>query len=961
MNKPGLKKKRGAMSVESDDPAALRRQIEELTSRLELLEANGPRARRRNAKVAESRSVRMGGVHTAGGTAISGDVKVESGDFIGRDAITVIERLIVTGADAGQAKMNVAAYLDALARDLSGVRLGDIDAGADHRRQAPLELQDIYIPIDTTFKRPIHIDLREAIALSPKEIRERAETPEAQELIFTRISKAMAEEDISAIALRQLESHQFDSEDTSALEALCAFPRLTLLGAPGSGKSTFGAFVLLALARAWQGQVTTRDVFGKAWTSGNLLPVRVVLRQFAEMFASGESVPNAGDIWTFIGRDLQARGWTDAQSGMPFIQNLVRSVGGLVFFDGLDECGDDRRRHRVLNAVQAFIGAASEKTRFLITARPYAYPDGPRPSDGIFEIAQLDDSKIEQFVNRWYAAIAGNRWALRDLPERMRDDLLVAYKRPELRLLAGNPLLLTLMAVLHSNRGRLPDDRADLYGETVDLLLRRWNRDVGADRALLTQLSVPGLSMRDIQAALEKLAYAVHQTAEGTSGPADIPQMSLLRAFQPLAQGSFDKAEAVVAFIERRAGLLIGQGAALGQDPKFTFPHRTFQEYLAAQYLKDQRDLSATARQLAKRSPAHWREVLTLAARLAGPDRGGAAADETIRAADPPVRGVLKNLDESCWSRVILAARMLKEIGPVQLQQLNTSKAVLQRILRWLTFGISCWQKGGPRARMRAEMGDLLSSLGDPRFDSSLYHHCVDDPMLGFLWIDCLPDLAMARYLVTVDQYNDFLRDTNKANSPALLRDPGSRPARSICKSEAHQYARWLEGKLRSAPELKDTDAAALVRDKGWIVDLPTGPEWLQSARAGVERRPYPWGQQFETERANTIEAEIADTSAVGCFAPNDFGLYDMAGNVLEWTSDQMPENDQAYAVRGGAYDRGHRQARCEEYGFTNSNTRAAMLGFRLVLRNPKPPKSRSVRSRRNPSERPLKRPRTAR
>ena len=44
------------------------------------------------------------------------------------------------------------------------------------------------------------------------------------------------------------------------------------------------------------------------------------------------------------------------------------------------------------------------------------------------------------------------------------------------------------MATLHTNRGRLPDDRADLYNESVDLLMLRWNRQIGADKALLDEL-----------------------------------------------------------------------------------------------------------------------------------------------------------------------------------------------------------------------------------------------------------------------------------------------------------------------------------------------------------------------------------------------------------------------------------------------------------------------------------------
>ena len=72
------------------------------------------------------------------------------------------------------------------------------------------------------------------------------------------------------------------------------------------------------------------------------------------------------------------------------------------------------------------------------------------------------------------------------------DDLLTARHRPDLLPLCQNPLLLTLMATLHTNRGRLPDDRADLYNESVDLLMLRWNRQIGADKALLDRAGHSG-------------------------------------------------------------------------------------------------------------------------------------------------------------------------------------------------------------------------------------------------------------------------------------------------------------------------------------------------------------------------------------------------------------------------------------------------------------------------------------
>lgn len=82
--------------------------------------------------------------------------------------------------------------------------------------------------------------------------------------------------------------------------------------------------------------------------------------------------------------------------------------------------------------------------------------------------------------------------------------------------------------------------------------------------------------------------------------------------------------------------------------------------------------------------------------------------------------------------------------------------------------------------------------------------------------------------------------------------------------------------------------------------DLPTEAEWEYAARGGLEGARFVWGDQIAQEgqpRANTWQGvfPVSDTGAdgyparpapVGCYAPNGYGLYDMAGNVWEWTRD---------------------------------------------------------------------------
>ncbi|MES2645128.1 MAG: formylglycine-generating enzyme family protein [Myxococcota bacterium] len=103
-------------------------------------------------------------------------------------------------------------------------------------------------------------------------------------------------------------------------------------------------------------------------------------------------------------------------------------------------------------------------------------------------------------------------------------------------------------------------------------------------------------------------------------------------------------------------------------------------------------------------------------------------------------------------------------------------------------------------------------------------------------------------------------------------------------------------------------DAVAFARWSGG--SLPTEAQWEYAARGGLDGAAYPWGDAYVPGRhnvwqgafpwANTREDGFEGTAPVGSFAPNGFGLYDMTGNVWEWTSDwYRPGHDGA----GGRVD----------------------------------------------------------
>ncbi len=534
------------------------------------------------------------------------------------------------------------AYRHAVVEKYRYVRLSVI-AGAQHDKMARIPLLAVFVPQQLRAGRP-NYDL-------PDE--EGAGGP------------ALAEDSIAVVGR---ESKQ------------------VILGGPGSGKSTLFQASLLAIS----------DLVGDAGRvplSLHDLPLVLLieLREYVLVRSPDFLSFLESSIWEKFNVRVGQAQLTDALSG-----------GAVVFFDGLDEIFEPAVRARVIEQFRAFTDRFP-RARVVVSSRIVGYDETELGLAGFEHYTMLDFGlkEIREFVPSWYEhyTLETDERDAAGLIRRISDSA-------RLLELAGNPLLLTMMAVIYKHQD-LPEKRWQLYERCTGVLLEDW--DVKRKKIDSKELLPLDFSLgRDQKAEiLQNIAITMLSSARRPGR-----ELNAI-AYEPLR-------DIIAAYLEARYAKPPGEAQAVAVeilnhlrertfilaetgDGVFGFVHRTFMEYFAAKHVLAEfngrkADYLWLKQKVYNRywDRDQWHEpLLLLSAMLAG--QGS------------PIREALAPLANFAYApAALLAAQCLGEAGAIPAEDQEWATTLVERLVNRLS-----WMSGksDDRTDFAAEVTSALASL----------------------------------------------------------------------------------------------------------------------------------------------------------------------------------------------------------------------------------------------------------
>ena len=708
---------------------------------------------------------------------------------------------------------------------------------------------------------------------------------------------------------------------------------IVILGDPGSGKTTHLKRLLLHCLREGPEELHL---------DANMLPVFLPLRELDDLDKGIDS---------FIQKQFSS---PHLDTPHDFGKELLERGNLLLLFDGLDEVADLKLREKVARWIVDAV-ACHSTCRFVVTCRFAGYSETVRLSAKFLEmhIRPFNSEQAEAFIRKWYNIV--ERGLAKDpdqaagLASEKADNILARLKESDFRAqrvfeLTHNPLLLANICLVHRHRGTLPAKRGKLYEECIGILLENWRGAKGI---------TVSVSAQDGCRALQPAAYWLHSEDGRTRATAKelAPHIEPVLKSIKWKKGS---ASDFLSTIRDESGLLTGWD----QD-NYGFMHLGFQEYLVAREIRNLAfNNKRVLADIASRFGESWwqevgllmlsledplfepymREVVKLPAFVNFPNLVDASIEDASEISVKPFIELLEmkpGNEKELWQRQFAALRVLTRLDS---EKVDSMKSILLQhpfpeINKWVkdrfilepsvAIDTKTAEQGGYKLKKifggKFIMGSPKSEKGRDDDEGPLHEVSVTDFYIGI-------------YPVTNREYELFLADTPDKKEPEYWGDRRfnrpEQPVVGVSWDDANEYAKWAG--LR----------------------LPTEAEWEYSCRAKTNTRFYTGNKDTDLDQAGWYcDNSQNQTHPVGEKEPNNFGLYDMHGNVREWCMDWFsenyydvskkqgivenptgPESGSYRVLRGGSWDYNEQSCRSAYRRYSHPESRSRRIGFRLVF-----------------------------
>lgn len=339
------------------------------------------------------------------------------------------------------------------------------------------------------------------------------------------------------------------------------------------------------------------------------------------------------------------------------VESLLEQGDAAFYLDGLDEIFDVGARSSVVEEI-AVLSSKYGNAKFIVTSRKLGYDPGRLTAAGFLHatIEDFDQAQIIAFLERWYTLAEADKTERDLLQNRMKKAIKESHSICEL---AGNPLLMTMMAILNRNQ-ELPRNRVALYKEASRVLLDEWDTRKA--------LSTSEFDRHSKEAFLRELAADLQGSENGNAGNL-IEHSWLLEKIQVFLDtlgldNTRTKAVSLVMQLTERNFILSYAGA-----DRFCFVHRTFLEYYCASWFvkRFQAKQELSFEDLRDKifgnhwRDKNWHQVLQLIAGMIEPKHAGMLIEFLITQNSVAHEGANLFLAAGCLNEV----RRRRELEPI--------------------------------------------------------------------------------------------------------------------------------------------------------------------------------------------------------------------------------------------------------------------------------------------------------